>query len=37
MEIILRTEVKRRTHELEDSYDKMKSYLEEVLKSVKKK
>jgi hypothetical protein len=28
--IILRKEVKRRTQELEDSYDEMKSYLEEV-------
>jgi hypothetical protein len=35
--IILRKEVKRRTQELEDSYDEMKSYLEEVLKKAKKK
>ena len=35
--IILRKEVKRRTQELEDSYDEMKRYLEEVLKTVKKK
>jgi hypothetical protein len=28
--IILRKEVKRRTQELEDSYNEMKSYLEEV-------
>jgi hypothetical protein len=30
-------EVKRRTKELEDSYDEMKRYLQEVLKEVKKK
>ena len=35
--IILRREVKRRTQELEDSYDEMKRYLQEVLKEVKKK
>ncbi|MGC2425428.1 MAG: hypothetical protein WA421_00205 [Nitrososphaeraceae archaeon] len=35
--IILRKEVKRRTQGLEDSYDEMKSYLEEVLKKAKKK
>jgi septation ring formation regulator EzrA len=35
--IILRREVKRRTKELEDSYDEMKRYLQEVLKEVKKK
>jgi hypothetical protein len=35
--IILRKEVKRRTQELEDSYDEMKRYLEEVLKTVKGK
>jgi hypothetical protein len=35
--IILRREVKRRTKELEDSYDEMKRYVQEVLKEVKKK
>ena len=35
--IILRREVKRRTKELEDSYDEMKRYLQEVLKEVNKK
>ena len=35
--IILRREVKRRTQELEDSYDEMKQYLHEVLKEVNKK
>jgi hypothetical protein len=35
--IILRKEVKRRTQELEDSYDEMKQYLQEVLKEVNKK
>src|ERR687887_74761 len=35
--VILRREVKRRTKELEDSYDEMKRYLQEVLKEVKKK
>ncbi|MFL6457242.1 MAG: cache domain-containing protein [Nitrososphaeraceae archaeon] len=35
--IILRREVKRRTQELEDSYDEMRRYLQEVLKEVKKK
>jgi hypothetical protein len=35
--IILRREVKRRTQELEDSYDEMKQYLQEVLKEVNKK
>jgi hypothetical protein len=34
--IILRREVKRRTKELEDSYDEMRRYLQEVLKEVKK-
>ena len=34
--IILRREVKRRTKELEDSYDDMKRYLQEVLKEVNK-
>ena len=34
--IILRKEVKRRTKELEESYDEMKSYLHDVLKEVKK-
>jgi hypothetical protein len=34
--IILRREVKRRTKELEESYDEMKHYLEEVLKELKK-
>jgi hypothetical protein len=33
--IILRKEVKRRTKELEESYDEMKSYLQEVLKELK--
>jgi hypothetical protein len=35
--IILRREVKKRTKELEDSYDEMKHYLQEVLKEVNKK
>jgi hypothetical protein len=35
--IILRREVKRRTKELEDSYDEMRRYLQEVLKEVKRK
>ena len=35
--IILRREVKRRTKELEDSYDEMKRYLQEVLKEVNRK
>lgn len=35
--IILRKEVKRRTMELEESYDEMKSYLQEVLKELKNK
>jgi hypothetical protein len=35
--IILRKEVKRRTQELEDSYDEMKQYLQEVSKEVNKK
>ena len=35
--IILRREVKRRTKELEESYDDMKRYLQEVLKEVNKK
>src|ERR687885_427534 len=35
--IILRREVKRRTKELEDSYDEMRRYLQEVLREVKKK
>jgi hypothetical protein len=35
--IILRREVKKRTKELEDSYDDMKHYLQEVLKEVNKK
>jgi hypothetical protein len=35
--IILRKEVKRRTQELEESYDEMKRYLDEVLKTIKKK
>ena len=34
--IILRREVKRRTKELEESYDEMKRYLDEVLKELKK-
>jgi hypothetical protein len=34
--IILRREVKRRTKELEESYDEMKRYLQEVLKEVNK-
>jgi hypothetical protein len=34
--IILRREVKRRTKELEDSYDEMRRYLQEVLKEVNK-
>jgi hypothetical protein len=35
--IILRKEVKRRTMGLEESYDEMKSYLQEVLKELKNK
>ena len=35
--VILRREVKRRTQELEDSYNEMKQYLQEVLKEVNKK
>jgi hypothetical protein len=35
--IILRREVKKRTKELEDSYDEMKRYLQDVLKEVNKK
>ena len=35
--IILRREVKRRTQELEESYEEMKRYLEVVLKELKKK
>ena len=35
--IILRREVKRRTKELEDSYDEMKRYVQEVLKEVNRK
>jgi C4-dicarboxylate-specific signal transduction histidine kinase len=35
--IILRREVKRRTQELEESYDEMKRYLQEALNEVKKK
>ena len=35
--VILRKEVKRRTMELEESYDEMKSYLQEVLKELKSK
>ena len=35
--IILRREVKRRTQELEDSYDEMKRYVQEVLKEVYKR
>ena len=35
--IILKKEVKRRTQELEDSYDEMKRYLDEVLKITKGK
>jgi len=35
--IILRREVKRRTKELEESYDDMKRYLQEVLKEVNRK
>ena len=35
--IILRKEVRRRTMELEESYDEMKSYLQEVLKELKGK
>ena len=35
--VILRREVRRRTKELEDSYDEMKRYLQDVLKEVKKK
>jgi hypothetical protein len=35
--IILRREVKKRTKELEESYDEMKRYLQEVLKEVNKK
>jgi hypothetical protein len=34
--IILSREVKRRTEELEESYDEMKRYLQDVLKEVKK-
>ena len=34
--IILRREVKRRTQELEESYDEMKRYLQQVLKEVNK-
>ena len=34
--IILTKEVKRRTRELEESYDEMKNYLDKVLKEVKK-
>jgi hypothetical protein len=34
--IILKKEVKRRTQELEDSYEGMKNYLESVLKEVEK-
>jgi hypothetical protein len=35
--IILRKEVKKRTKELEESYDEMKIYLQEVLKELKSK
>jgi hypothetical protein len=35
--IILRKEVRKRTMELEESYDEMKSYLQEVLKEIKGK
>jgi septation ring formation regulator EzrA len=35
--IILRKEVKRRTRELEESYDEMKQYLETVLDEMKRK
>jgi hypothetical protein len=35
--IILRREVKRRTQELEDSYDEMKRYVREVLEEIHKK
>jgi hypothetical protein len=35
--IILRKEVKRRTMELEESYDEMKCYLQDVLKELKNK
>jgi hypothetical protein len=35
--VILRREVKRRTKELEESYDEMKHYLQEVLKEVNRK
>jgi hypothetical protein len=34
--IILRREVKRRTQELEESYEQMKQYLEDVLKEVRR-
>jgi hypothetical protein len=34
--IILKKEVKRRTQELEDSYEGMKNYLESVLKEFEK-
>jgi hypothetical protein len=34
--IILRKEVKRRTQELEESYEQMKQYLEDVLKEVRR-
>ena len=35
--IILRKEVKKRTRELEESYDDMKQYLESVLEEMKRK
>lgn len=35
--IILRKEVKKRTKELEESYDDMKQYLESVLEEMKRK
>ena len=35
--IILKKEVKRRTQELEDSYDEVKRYLDEILKITKGK
>jgi hypothetical protein len=35
--VILRKEVKRRTKELEESYDEMKQYLETVLEEMKRK
>jgi hypothetical protein len=35
--VILRKEVRRRTMELEESYDEMKNYLQEVLKELKNK